>query len=96
MAAASLEVGMLLRALLNMGSLLRMGFGDAGAALVTSGLNPAGELNLVAPGRLQNAVLVFVRMPLAKTLGSALRGDALLLFNAVALVVHRTAVAHGG
>ena len=84
--AASVEVRVLLRALLNMGSLLRMGFGDAGAAVVTANLNTAGELNLVAPGRLRHSIFVFVRVPLLRSLTSALRGDALLLLNAIAQV----------
>lgn len=56
------ETRLLLNALLNMGPLLRLGFGDAGAGAVIRSLNQNGEIQPTDPGRLTYGLILHVRV----------------------------------
>lgn len=93
---ASAEVQLLMSTLLNVGSLLRVAFGDAGAGMITANLNAAKELNPVLPGRRTHVALVHVRVRHMALLHAALGDSVLLLLNALAQVVHGVTLAYGG
>jgi hypothetical protein len=94
--AASMEVKLLLRTLLNIGSLLRMSFGESGAKIITNRLNNAKELNPVGPGKRVHGIFVFVQLQHMPAVMAALREETLLFVNFIADVVHAMAVKHRG
>ncbi|KAA0157865.1 hypothetical protein FNF31_05678 [Cafeteria roenbergensis] len=96
MSNGGFETNRIVATLLNVPRLLRVAFGRAGAATVASSLSPRGELDLSAPGRVTDAVVLHVRMPIAPALAAALRGSTVQVLNAVWGGVHAEAVEHNG
>lgn len=93
---ATLETTMLLGILLKIGGLLRVGFGETGASIITSQLNDRRELDPLSPGRCTQGVFVYFAIPELPKIAARLHEALPLFLNRLAAVVHGVTVQHGG
>lgn len=90
------ETGLVESMLLKMGRLLQIGFGVAGAHIITSNLSSSGALVPIAPGRRVQAVFMFVQVHQFFDITDALHENVLIFLNRVAQLVHAIAGQYGG
>lgn len=84
------EMQLLARTVSNMGSLLRMGFGQEGAAVLAAALDSQSELDTLAPGKPCFLYMAYICLPQGSSrMSELLLEDYPLLLNALAPTVQR-------
>lgn len=90
------ETTLLLDTITKIGGLLRVGFGEAGAAVIAVNLNDAAELDPVKKGRKINAIFGFCDIRKFTDTTECLQVEVMLFVNRMADVVHGFTVQHKG
>ncbi|KAF4653132.1 hypothetical protein FOL47_010675, partial [Perkinsus chesapeaki] len=84
-----LETRMLENTILKIGRLLQVGFGVAGAEIVSKNMSCGdGELNIMMPGRCIFGIFAYVGMRRLATLADQSGRDITILVNRIAAIVH--------
>ncbi len=91
------ETTMLLTTILKIGGLLKIGFGECGAIIITNNLKGStGELDPMLPGRMVECVYGYVDMSNFIIATDLLQENVVILVNQLAAVVHSVSVRHEG
>lgn len=91
-----METTLLLDTIKKIGGLLRVGFGEAGAAVIADNLNESAELNPLAPGKMVHAIFGFCDIRKFTDTTECLQQEVMLFVNRIADVVHGLVVQGGG
>lgn len=84
-----METTLLLLTLNKIGSLMRVGFGSAGAAIISANLSSTGaKLNLLSAGKLINSIFGFCEIRHFLDTTECLQEEVLLFVNRIALILH--------
>eukprot|EP01065_Artemidia_motanka_P020808 TRINITY_DN24836_c1_g1_i1.p1 TRINITY_DN24836_c1_g1~~TRINITY_DN24836_c1_g1_i1.p1 ORF type:complete len:1291 (+),score=371.94 TRINITY_DN24836_c1_g1_i1:72-3944(+) len=89
------EMGLLIRAIKKLGALIQVGFGEAGAEVVSQNLQH-GDLFTMLPGRNVQAIFSFCDIRNFTQATEVLRQDVMFFVNSVAQIVHGTVGECGG
>ena len=92
----SMETAMIEKAFDKMSTLLRIGFGAAGNAIISKSLMGTGELNAMLPGQHVTAVFGFCDIRAFGELTDVLRGQIMPFVNMLANIVHERVNDHNG
>ena len=83
------ETKLLENTIKKIGTLMKVGFGEAGTRLIADNLNRDGELDPMVAGRKVKAIFGYVCINHVDKIVEALGAESLLLFNEIANIVHR-------
>ncbi|KAL7553381.1 hypothetical protein ACHAWF_017532 [Thalassiosira exigua] len=90
------ETDMLEQAIAKMAALLQVGFGSAGAEVISKNLSDMGELNPMIPGVRVNAIFGFCDIRDFTFATEGLQQDVMIFVNKIADITHKHVVASGG
>ena len=90
------EMNRIATAMQKMATLLRIGFGDAGNAIISKNLVGGNSLNAMLPGRHVTAIFGFCDIRKFTDTTEVLRAQVMPFVNFCADIVHERAVRHGG
>jgi len=90
------ETDMLEQAIAKMAALLQVGFGSAGAEVISKNLSDMGELNPMIPGVRVNAIFGFCDIRDFTFATEGLQQDVMIFVNKIAEITHRHVVKSGG
>uniref|UniRef100_A0A7S3CW70 Guanylate cyclase domain-containing protein n=1 Tax=Palpitomonas bilix TaxID=652834 RepID=A0A7S3CW70_9EUKA len=92
-----LETDMVEGALVRIGRLLQVGFGEAGAAVIAKNIHGKdGKFNPVVPGERITAIFGFCDIRRFTDATESLQEEVMLFVNAIAHIVHAAVTRHGG
>lgn len=90
------ELASIERALVKLSSLLQMGFGEAGAQIIASSLDPENDLDIDAVGKRVHAFFGFCDIRNFTDCTEVLQEEVVKLVNNVGSIVHNAVVANHG
>ena len=90
------ETDMLEQAITKMAALLQVGFGSAGAEVISKNLSDMGELNPMIPGVRVNAIFGFCDIRDFTFATEGLQQDVMIFVNKIAEITHKHVVESGG
>ena len=95
--AANSETELLQDAITKMAMLLQVGFGSAGAAIISKNLAATGNIDPLVPGvKIHNAIFGFCDIRRFTDATEVLQEDVMLFVNTIAGIVHGQCVKTGG
>ena len=93
---AGMETTTLLITINKIGSLMRVGFGEAGASVIANCLGTSGRLNLIADGRMISSIFGFCDVRQFTDTTECLQEEVMLFVNRIAHILHSIVVQCSG
>jgi class 3 adenylate cyclase len=90
------ETTLIENAIVKIGVLLALGFGDAGSEIIAQNLAHGGDVDAMLPGKRKWAVFGFCDIRSFTDATEVLQQDVMVFVNTIAELVHRTVDKHGG
>lgn len=91
-----LETSAIENAIIKIGTLLALGFGDAGAEIIAKNVSQGGDVDPMLPGVKQYAVFGFCDIRNFTDSTEVLQEDVMLFVNRIARIVHKTVDKYAG
>ena len=91
-----MEIHQIENAIVKIGILLSLGFGEAGSKIISSNMNSTGDVNPLIPGSKKKAIFGFCDIRNFTDSTEVLQEDVMLFVNTIANVVHKIVDKFGG
>lgn len=90
------ETTLIENAIIKIGTLLALGFGDAGSEIIASNMEKGGDVDPMIAGKRQCAVFGFCDIRSFTDTTEVLQEEVMMFVNSIAQIVHKTVDKYGG